>query len=231
MAQILIIDDDPVIRSVVEHVLQQDGHDVRAASNGEQGIHLLRETPTDLVLLDVVMPHLNGLEVCRRIRSDPYLADMPCIFLTSKDRPDDVASGLDTGADDYVSKAALAVELPARVRAVLRRMGQDALGNSRSSFVEMGQVKLHRTQPLLRVAGATVHLTPIEHRLLYRLIQQPGQPISTDQLLEDVWEYYPGTGDPKTVRVTVTRLRNKLRDEIGLGSLIKTVRGRGYMLA
>ena len=229
MADILAVDDDPVVRETIRHVLSECGHSVSLATDGQQALDMLHRAPADLVILDIMMPEINGLDVCRRIRADPYLAKLPVIFLTSKDRPTDVAEGLNAGGDDFLSKTAIRIELPARLQALLRRMPGGFLDPDSDNLV-LGDMKLHTVLLELEIGDRRFQLTPVEHRLMHYLMIQNGQPASTDQLLEDVWGYHEGTGDPKLVRVAIARLRAKIEPKPDDPQYILNIRGRGYLL-
>jgi DNA-binding response OmpR family regulator len=229
MAHILVVDDDNTAAQAIAQVLQEDGHVVSRASNGVEALDMLAHLRPDLLILDIVMPEMDGLETCRRIRADPFLAKLPVLFLTSKGRPKDIALGLDAGGDDFVTKPFATVELPARVRALLRRASGGALDPA-SEYLTVGDLKVHPTRFEVRVRDELVWLTPLEHRLLHYLMMHAGRPVSAEQLLEDIWEYAPGTGDPKLVRVHVANLRSKIELEPDSPQYIRNVRGRGYMI-
>jgi DNA-binding response OmpR family regulator len=199
------------------------------ATGGQEALDMIAHTRPDLVILDVIMPELDGFEVCRRIRADPYFARLPIIFLTSKDRPTDVAEGLNAGGDDFVSKAAIRIELPARIHALLRRIPGGTL-DLVSDHIVLGDLQLHTVLPEVQVGERHVELTPIEHRLMHYFLTHAGQPIATEQLLQDVWGYHPGTGDPKLVRVTIARLRTKIEPHPDAPQYLLTIRGRGYLI-
>jgi two-component system OmpR family response regulator len=228
MARILVVDDSPTARASIRLMLADEGHTVIEAASGQEALDLLSGKLPDLILLDIVMPEIDGIETCRRIRSDPFMTQLPIVFLTAKDRPHDIAKGLDAGGDDFVSKAALSVELLARVRAVLRRFSGGTLDPS-ADRLAVGGLLLHLSRGEVLVDGVKVELTPVDHRLLYYLMSRAGQPVPTDQLLEHVWEYAPGEGDPKVVHVGIARLRSKIEAANG-PRVIHTVRGRGYMI-
>ena len=228
MAYILVVDDDENVRISLGAILEDAGHDVVMASDGSQALKLIAREQFDLMVLDVVMPELDGLEVCRRVRANPFTARLPIMFLTAKGRPGDATRGLDVGGDDYMTKPFEVTELPARIRALLRRAPGGSLNDSSESLtLHNMQLDLHRFE--VQIDERIIHLTGIEHRLLYCLITRPGQPVSTGQLLEDVWEYPPGLGNPNLVQVHIGNVRAKLDvgDESPL--YIRNVRGQGYM--
>jgi DNA-binding response OmpR family regulator len=230
MPHILAVDDDaPVLRSV-KRVLEKAGFTVSIASSGQEALTLIAQERPDLIVLDIIMPEMDGLEVCRRIRADPFYAKLPILFLTAKGRPTDVAEGLDVGGDDFLTKPFEVVELPARVRALLRRAPGGTLDVS-SEYLVVGNLKLHTVRFEVQVGDQLVQLTTIEHQLLHYLMMHAGQPISAEQLLEDVWQYPPGTGDPILVRVHIGNLRAKLEPHPDTPYYIRNVRGRGYVLS
>jgi DNA-binding response OmpR family regulator len=229
MGYILAVDDDePVLRSV-KRVLESAGFTVNTASNGQEALNMIAHERPDLVVLDIIMPGIDGLEVCRRIRADPYIAKLPILFLTAKGRPTDVAQGLDAGGDDFLTKPFEVVELPARVRALLRRAPGGTL-DADSEYLVVGDIKLHPTRGEVFVGEREIELTSIEHQLLHYLLLHAGQPIPALQLLRDVWQYPVGTGDPILVRVHIGNLRAKIEPQPDSPRYILNVRGRGYVL-
>lgn len=229
MAHILVVDDDPQVGQTVTWVLEDDGHRVSVASGGQEALKMIAVDRPDLVILDIIMPDMDGIEVCRRIRADPFIRGLPILFLTAKGRANDVAQGLDAGGDDYLTKPFQVVELPARVRALLRRVPGGLLDTD-LDHLTVGDLRVHTTLPDLQVGERRVYLTVVEHRLLYYLMQHAGQPISTEQLLEDVWDYPAGTGNPKLVQVHIANLRAKIESDPASPRFIRTVHGRGYVL-
>jgi DNA-binding response OmpR family regulator len=191
---------------------------------------LLSQSSFDVVVLDVIMPEMSGIQVCRRIRSAPSICKILILFLTAKGRPNDIVEGLDAGADDYLVKPFAVVELPARVRALLRR-GSDGVLNPDTNRLTLGGIVLDVNSLDIHVDNRMLSLTPIEHRLLHTLMMQAGQPISTDLLLESVWDYPPGVGDPRLVRVHITNLRAKLQTSPDDPPYIINLHGQGYMIA
>ena len=229
MPHILVVDDDRTVRETVKHVLLDSDYQISEATNGLEALEMIARTRPDLIILDIMMPELDGLEVCRRIRADPYYAKLPIIFLTSKDRSTDVAKGLNVGGDDFVSKSAIRIELPARIHALLRRIPGGSL-DLESDHIVHGELRLHTVLLEAQLGERRVELTPIEHRLLHYLMTHAGQPTATDQLLQDVWGYHPGTGDPKLVRVTIARLRAKIEPHPDNPQYLLNIRGRGYLI-
>jgi DNA-binding response OmpR family regulator len=228
--KLLVVDDEPLVARSVSRMLQDAGFTVEVAGSGEEALEQMSRERPDMVVLDIIMPGMDGIEVCRRIRADPYLALTPILFLTAKGRPQDIVSGLDAGGDDYLTKPFDVVELPARARALLRRAPGGTLDPA-SDYLSAGGLRLHSTRPEAEVNGRVVHLTAMEQRLLHYLMMHQGQPMSIDHLLEDVWQYPPGVGNPKLVHVHIVNLRSKLEENPDEPTLIRNVRGRGYVVA
>jgi two-component system response regulator MprA len=229
MAHILAVDDDRVVQLAIRHTLQSEGYTVSIAANGQQALDMILHLRPDLVILDIMMPDIDGLEVCRRIRSNPFMSKLPVILLTSKNRPHDRVQGLDAGGDDFLPKSAVAVELLARVRALLRRTTSEEQNIEPLSLC-VGGVCLRVTMPEAHIGEHVILLTRLDHRLLGYLMSHANQPVSVPQLLENVWDYPGGSGDSETVRVAINRLRSKLEPYLTELPYIRTVRGQGYMI-
>jgi DNA-binding response OmpR family regulator len=216
---LLLIEDDDAIRTALELSLSRQGHRVATAATGEDGLKLLREQRPDLIVLDVMLPGIDGFEVCRRIRRTDQL---PIILLTARSDDIDVVVGLESGADDYVVKPVQGRVLDARIRAVLRRSPGPPDG-----------VRVHRDLSIDTVAltvscqGEPVLLTPTELRLLLTLSRTPGRVFSRQQLLEEVWEH-DYLGDSRRVDNCVQRLRAKIETNPAAPEYVQTVRGFGY---
>jgi DNA-binding response OmpR family regulator len=230
MARILVVDDEPEALGSIGRVLEDAGYAVTTASGGQEALEILSRDRPDLVVLDIIMPGMDGLEVCRRIRADPLLTRLPVIFLTARSRSTDIAQGLDIGGDDYVTKPFEVIELPARVRALLRRSPGGVLDVA-SELVTVGDLRLHVTRFEAWIGERHVTLTAMEHRLLHYLMLRAGQPVSIERLLEDVWEYHPGMGDPALVYAHVANLRSKIEMDPDQPQYIRNVRGRGYVVS
>ena len=219
MAGILLIEDDPLVRRGLELALSRHGHDVRTADTGEDGLREFRATEPDLVVLDLMLPGIDGFEVCRRIRT---ASEAPVIILTARADDFDVVGGLEAGADDYVVKPARPTVLDARIRTVLRRAAGPPDG-----------VRVHRDLRIDTTAltvsrhGAPVPLTPTELRLLLTLSRSPERVFSRQQLLEQVWEH-DYLGDSRLVDNGVQRLRAKIETDPARPVYVQTVRGFGY---
>lgn len=229
MSNILVVDDDPQVLKSIRRVLEDAAFEVDATTSGTEALATMAQERPALVILDIIMPEMSGIEVCKRLRADPYLADLPVIFLTAKGRPVDVAEGLDIGADDYLVKPFEVVELPARVRALLRRTAGGTL-DVQSDRLQVGTLSIDKQKPEVWRHEEPIELTPIEHRLLHYLMMHAGQPMSIAQLLQDVWEYPKGVGDPKLVRVHIVNLRNKIEPNPEKPEYVLNIRGRGYMV-
>jgi DNA-binding response OmpR family regulator len=230
MAHILAVDDDAPVLHSVKRVLEKAGFTVSVASGGQEALDMIAKQRFDLVVLDIIMPEMDGIEVCRRIRADPFVAKLPILFLTAKGRPSDVAQGLDAGGDDFLTKPFEVIELPARVRALLRR-APGGLLDTESEYLVVGDLQLHTTRFEVHVGERLVDLTAVEHQLLHCLMLHAGQPIPAEQLLQDVWQYPPGTGDPILVRVHIGNLRAKIEPQPDTPRYIRNIRGRGYLLS
>jgi len=219
VSRVLLIEDDPAVREGLELALTGHGHRVRAVESGEQGLEWLRSDLPDVVVLDLMLPGIDGFEVCRRIRA---VREVPIIMLTARGDDIDVVAGLEVGADDYVVKPVQPRVLEARIRAVLRRIGQD-----QAELERHGDLTIDRAGLVVTKRGAPVGLTPTELRLLLRLSSPPGQVHSRQQLLESVWEH-EYFGDSRLVDACVQRLRAKIEDDSAAPVYVQTVRGFGY---
>ncbi|SMC96847.1 DNA-binding response regulator, OmpR family, contains REC and winged-helix (wHTH) domain [Lentzea albidocapillata] len=219
VAAILLIEDDPLVRRGLELALSRHGHDVRTADTGEDGLREFRSSTPDLVVLDLMLPGIDGFEVCRRIRAQ---GEVPVIMLTARGDDFDVVSGLAAGADDYVVKPVQPTVLDARIRAVLRRSTNIAEG-----VRVLGDLRIDTAALTVEVRGAPVALTPSELRLLLTLSGAPGRVFSRQQLLQEVWEH-DYLGDSRLVDNCVQRLRAKIEASPGTPEHVQTVRGFGY---
>lgn len=223
-ARILIVEDEAALSTLLAYNLEKEGFTVRVAADGEQAVEALAEEQPDLVLLDWMLPHYSGIEICRRIRRDPATRALPVIMLTAKGEEADRIRGLDTGADDYVTKPFSPAELIARVRALLRR-ARPAVG---ADELTAGDIVMDLAAYRVRIGGAEVELGPTEFKLLRHFMEHPGRVYSRDQILDGVWGRDVHVED-RTVDVHIGRLRKVLRAATGRDP-IRTVRGAGYSL-
>jgi DNA-binding response OmpR family regulator len=224
-ARILVVDDDPTVSEVVARYLERDGYVVETASNGRRALDRALTEPPDLVVLDLMLPGMDGLEVCRRLRA---LAPVPLIILTARGQESDRIIGLELGADDYVAKPFSAKELVARVRAVLRRAkGPLAPAGANGPRLHSdGDLEVDVAARQARLRGEVVALTAREFELLAFLIRHPARAFRREEILEQVWGYR--YGDTSTVTVHVRRLREKIEPDPANPVRIATVWGVGY---
>ncbi len=225
MHRVLLIEDDQSIRDGLELALRRQGHDVLAAATGEEGLEMLRANTPDILVLDLMLPGIDGYEVCRRVRA---AGSVPIIMCTARNDDIDVVSGLEAGADDYVVKPVQPRVLDARIRAVLRRADREptdrAGGDNRDNH---GDLVIDRSGLTVSKHGAQIALTPTELRILLELSRSPGQVLSRQQLLQAVWEH-DYLGDSRLVDACVQRLRAKIEDVPAQPRYVQTVRGFGY---
>ena len=226
MAQptVLLVEDEPAQREVLAYNLEAEGFVVQRATNGEEALMLVAENPPDLILLDWMMPHVSGLEVCRRLKMRSETRAIPIIMLSARSEEVDKVRGLETGADDYVIKPYSIIELMARLRAQLRRVRPSTLG----MVLEWETISLDAETHRVIRGGQTLKLGPTEFRLLATFLEKPGRVFSREQLLDRVWgrDIYV---DSRTVDVHVGRLRKALC-AFGADDPLRTVRGAGYAL-
>ena len=221
-ARVLVVDDEPNIVDVISMALRYEGFEVDSAGTGAEALAKARDTRPHVMLLDVMLPDMEGFDVARRLGAER--ARVPIIFLTARDATEDRVRGLTVGGDDYVTKPFSLEELVARVRALLRRSGA---ADGASSVLTFADVELDDDAHEVTRAGELIELTPTEYRLLRYLMLNPRRVLSRQQLLEHVWDYDFG-GDARVLETYVSYLRRKL-DEHG-PPLIHTVRGVGYVL-
>jgi len=221
MPRVLLIEDDASVREGIELGLRRRGHEVRSAPTGEAGLAAIGEFRPDLLLLDLMLPGMNGVQVCRQVRE---AGQLPVIMLTARGDDFDVVVGLEAGADDYIVKPARTEVIEARIRAVLRRIEEPG---GRPAVEFHGDLAIDRVGLSVAKAGERVVLAPSELRLLMYLTAAPEQVFSRQQLLEQVWEH-SYHGDARLVDACVRRLRHKIEDVPGNPRYIQTLRGFGY---
>ncbi|MBX9962407.1 MAG: phosphate regulon transcriptional regulator PhoB [Burkholderiales bacterium] len=224
-ATILVIEDEPAIQELISYNLKQAGHQALKADNAEQALNLVQNALPDLILLDWMLPGISGVEFARRLRSDKRTKAIPIIMLTARSEEQDKLTGLETGADDYITKPFSPRELNARVKAVLRRRAPQMTDD----LVQVGGLKLDPASHRVTGNATPVDLGPTEFRLLHFLMTHPERVHSRTQLLDQVWGDHVFV-EERTVDVHIRRLRKAL-EPTALDSLIQTVRGTGYRLS
>lgn len=222
--RILIIEDEPGLAESVRYALESEGFEVTVASSGFSGLDVARRTGPDLVVLDLMLPEMSGLDVCRQIR---LASDVPIIMLTAKDSEADKVTGLELGADDYITKPFSMRELIARVRAHLRRASKSGVLAESNEVLRGGSIELDIDAHTARVSGDDVELRPKEFELLESLMRRKNRLAARHTLIDEVWgpSYF---GDTKTLDVHIKRLREKLENDSSKPEHIVTVRGLGY---
>ncbi|WP_147802546.1 response regulator YycF [Alkalicoccus halolimnae] len=224
--KILVVDDEKPIADILKFGLEKEGFDVVVAYDGNEAVELVKEHVPSLILLDIMLPYMDGMEVCREVRKT---YDMPIIMLTAKDSEIDKVLGLELGADDYVTKPFSTRELVARVKANLRRKQKTAESGSETKNIEIGPLLIQPDAYLVTRRGEPVDLTHREFELVHYLARHSGQVMTREHLLQAVWGY-DYFGDVRTVDVTVRRLREKVEDNPSSPAWIVTRRGVGYYL-
>jgi len=221
--RILSVEDDERIRTAVKLALEDEGWAVEEADTGEEALNAFQRQPTDVVLIDIMLPGIDGFDVCRAIRR---VSDVPIVMVTARADTHDVVAGLEAGADDYLTKPFAPKELSARIRALLRRIRPVQPGHERLVF---GDLELIPEEGKVLRAGTEVHLTKTEFRLLCELAENRGKVFSREELLDKVWGY-DYFGDGRLVDVHVRRLRTKVESDPANPRHVVTVRGLGYRL-
>ena len=219
--KIMVVDDDPNIRELVRLYLEKEGFEVTCAERGDEAVKMFRATPPNLMLLDVMLPGMDGWQVCREVRK---ISNIPIIMLTAKDETFDKVLGLELGADDYIVKPFDMKELVARIKAVIRRF---QVAEAPEKELVFPGLTINISQYTVTYMGKPLEMPPREIELLYFLASHPGMVFTREQLLEQVWGY-DYFGDSRTVDVHVKRLREKLSGGEELGWQMKTVWGVGY---
>jgi two-component system alkaline phosphatase synthesis response regulator PhoP len=224
--RILVVDDDVKTVELVKLYLNRDGYKVLTAYDGIEALNLARQSHPDLIVLDLMLPGCDGLEICRTLKNE---SDVPIIMLTARTTEDDKLAGLNLGADDYVTKPFSPRELAARVRVILRRLPEETLQRGPVE-IKRGELTLNFLNREASIAGKALHLTPIEFKLLGVLAREPGRVFSREQLIEMVFGY-DFEGFDRTVDVHILNLRRKLEPDSNHPRYIKTVYGTGYKFA
>lgn len=251
-SNILVIEDDPLVARTIERCLRGSEYHVQVVNTGVAGLKAARRKIPDLVLLDVMMPGMDGYTVCKEMREDVMLKDVPIIFLTAKNKVEDKIAGLSVGADDYLGKPFNVDELLLRVKAILRRVhpannavGQVVGGESGSKFVKTTPIKPPETDPVIHIREYSldtrtytfsspkkgkIRLTPIQYTLLYHLMTHPNKIFSPSLLLDEVWDYPSDTGSADLVRVHIKNIREAIEEDPKNPVFIQTVQGYGYTI-
>lgn len=227
MVHILAVDDDNEVLETVGRVLRHESYEVSLASSAAQAMVVLEKRIPDLLILDIMMPEVDGITMCRQLRRDSRFIPLPILFLTAKGSTDDIVNGLDAGADDYVVKPFELAELRARIAALLRRGVRDKKSDA---ILQLNDLRLDSDTYQVWVDDENIQLTSTEHRLLRYLMEHPNQALSPSHLLQAVWEYPPNTGDPDLVRAHVRNLRAKI-EKGTRRKYIRTIHGVGYMIS
>lgn len=221
--KILVVDDEPDIVELVSYNLKKEGFVVSSASDGEEALNKIRKGNFSFLILDLMLPGIQGMELCRILRNDPKTKHLPIIMLTAKGEEVDRILGLETGADDYLTKPFSPRELVARVRAVLRRMGETPA----KDIIKTGDLLINRETYLVTKNSKPLALSSTEFKLLLYLVERKGKVFSRDQLLDAVWKDEAFV-EPRTVDVHIRRLRTQIEDDPSDPKYVKTRRGIGY---
>lgn len=222
--RILFADDDTVIRSLVEQTLSRVNMCVSLAVNGLNALEIWRQGAFDMVILDISMPELDGLNACKYIRS---ASDVPIIILTSRDTEEDVVNGFNAGADDYLAKPFRPRELIARIHAILNRVNKMEKVNEQ---LEFHNLLLNLSDQCLYKNGSNIHVTPLEFHLLHYFMMRPGRLVKKEELFSNVWGYNMPAGGMNLIEVAIRRLRTKIEDDPGQPFYIQSIRGHGYRM-
>ncbi len=227
--RVLVVDDDAEVAKSIEASLRKH-YQVHVVYSGIEAIKEARRHRPDLIVLDVVMPGMDGLDTCRELRVDPALADVPILFLTALGRPEDRVAGLRAGADDYLTKPFNLDELQLRISAILRRVNQ-APPALPVSTLKIKDLTLDRNSYQVTTSKKQVKLTPVEFDLLFHLMMHPDEVFTSDRLLQEVWDYPTESGSPDLVRMHIRNLRNKIEADPSNPEFIITIPRRGYTIA
>jgi len=222
--KILVVDDEPDITDIVSYNLRKEGFDVSISSDGADALETIRRNKFDLLILDLMLPEISGIDLCKILRADPQTSSLPIIMLTAKTEEIDKVLGLESGADDYITKPFSIRELIARVRALLRRTKEIP---QKERVIRFGDLLIDRDSYRVTKKGDLIELSAIEFKILLYLVERKGRVFGREQLLDAVWsgEAYV---EPRTVDVHIRRLRTQIEDDPANPSYIKTKRGIGY---
>ncbi|MDQ6660043.1 MAG: response regulator transcription factor [Chloroflexota bacterium] len=233
LLKVLVVDDEEPIIEFIKLGLGYEGFQVESAPDGPQALSAAQRIDPDIVILDLMLPGMDGLEVCRRLRTNPTTQDLPILMLTAKDEVRDRVIGLEMGADDYLTKPFSFHELLARIRAILRRQrrigGADGADGNESQLLQFGDLRLNMATREVTRGGRLIELTATEYNLLHLFMSHPKQVLDRQTILNKVWGY-EFLGETNIIEVYVRYLREKLEDSPSTPRLIQTVRGVGYVL-
>jgi len=223
--RILVVEDEEALSDILRDALKRHGYKVERAFDGDTGLEMAEKLLPDLIILDIMLPRMDGWEVCRRLKENKKTSAIPIILLTARRDEQDVVAGLDLGADDYIRKPFSLIELAARVRSVLRR---SKANNNKENSIKIGPLEMDFERQTVSLWGKNLDLSPTEYHLLEILARNKERVLSRGELLAKGWGYY--LGDSRTVDVHISRLRRKIEKDPENPKLLHTVRGRGYMI-
>jgi len=223
--RILAVDDERSILDVIRRRLESEGYEVITARDGEEALKVALAWGPDIAILDVIMPKMDGLELCRRMREQPELAGLPVLFLTSRESVEDRIRGFEAGADDYLPKPFDLRELSLRIRALLRRVRPVPEG---TDVLRVGRLALHLNTFILEAGDRQALLTPVEFQLMQHLMKHPGVVFTSERLLKEVWGYPAGAGSTDLVRAHIRNIRAKIEPDPAEPIYIRTVSRHGY---
>ena len=230
MTNILVVDDEERVALSIERSLREN-YLVRVTHNATDALKIARRSMPDLVILDVMMPGIDGFELCRTLRNDPLLQAVPILFLTARGRMEEKIQGFEAGADDYLTKPFDVRELQFRVKAILKRTTAQNGHTSVPTELTLGNLTLNCETYKLYTGQKTVLLTPVEFDLMYHLMSHPGQILGGDRLLRELWDFPSDAGSPDLVRVHIRNLRRKIEPDSSQPRFILTVSRHGYTIA
>lgn len=223
--RILVVEDEEALSDILRDALKRHGYKIERAFDGDTGLEMAEKLLPDLIILDIMLPQMDGWEVCRRLKENKKTSAIPIILLTARRDEQDVVAGLDLGADDYIRKPFSLIELAARVRSVLRR---SKANNNKENSIKIGPLEMDFERQTVSLWGENLDLSPTEYHLLEILARNKERVLSREELLAKGWGYY--LGDSRTVDVHISRLRRKIEEDPENPKLLHTVRGRGYMI-
>lgn len=228
--QILVVDDEEVLVKSITRALQRE-YDILSAYNGMDGLRLARQEKPDLIILDIIMPGMDGYQTCRELRQDPLLKTTPILFLTALSTIESKITGFEAGADDYLPKPFDIRELGLRIKAILRRSQEQEEANSETALLTHNDINLNLKIFEVTTKNGAHHLTPVEFDLLHHFIRHPGQVFSSNELLRQIWGYSSSLGNASLVRMHIKNLRQKIEPNPKKPIYLKTIPRHGYFLS